>query len=121
MIAAVLAAILALTAWVPIREPAGEVVSVTVRVEHGSLGDVFLLEGDNDNDTPWCGAGREVRACRVTASALTYIAQDWTPAPARCGRRPALTVTTAAGDVLYRDARPLPAGMRCAYLPVVMR
>lgn len=108
-----------LSLWLFVPQPAGQVVTVEIRATHGAIGDVFAMEGENDNDTPACSVGRQARTCRVTAGPLTAISITWTPEAPRCGRQPRL-VATVDGAVALDEVAPLPAGMRCAYLPAVV-
>ena len=106
-----------LTVWFAVPGN-GEIVAVELRARYGVMGDSFVLEADNTNDTPSCSVGGVVRVCRVTASPITQISVDWSPQPARCGRQPTL-IATAGSVELSRTIAPLPVGMHCAYLPQI--
>lgn len=107
-----------LSLWLFVPQPAGQVVTVEIRAEHGAIGDVLAIEGDGPGETPTCSVGRPARTCRVTAGPLTAISITWAPEVARCGRQPRLVATVGAA-VVVEEVVPLPAGMRCAYLPAV--
>lgn len=109
---------LAFSLYVP--EPRGERVAVTITAESGTIGETYPVELDNDNeDTPWCGVGRALRECRVIAGPISAIHGEWRPDAPRCGRLPTL-IATAGEREIYRRTIPLPAGVSCMYLPLVV-
>lgn len=102
--------------WFPMPG-AGEVVTVEGRWFNLEYGGVFVLEGENGNDTPACASGLRSFRCAVTAGPLTQFTITYTAhQPARCSAAPRLDVLVDGRRYATLVGPERPA--HCLYLPL---